>query len=170
MASLNSTGPTLPLDVFYDGNCPLCHAEMEAIASLNRKGALNLVNCAASSFDRNAFVQEGVSHEAMMKAMHVRDASGRWWTGPDAFVQMYEQVDQKIIAKFWDSSFLRPFTQRLYPFIANNRQTLSALGADKVFSVFTRRVARQANARFERQHKTCADNSCQVPQKGDSNE
>jgi predicted DCC family thiol-disulfide oxidoreductase YuxK len=170
MTTLNLTPPTLPLSVFYDGNCPLCHAEMEAIASLNRQGALNLVNCAAPDFDRNLFLHEGITHEAMMKAMHVRDASGRWWSGPDAFAQMYEQVDQKTIAKFWGSSFLRPVTQRLYPLIANNRQTLSALGADKLFSVFTRRMARQANARFERQHKTCADNSCQVPQKGDSNE
>ena len=156
---------TLPIDVFYDGNCPLCSAEMDAIASMNRDGALRLIDCAAANFDRSTYAAEGITHQAMMDAIHIRDATGQWWQGPDAFAHIYSQVDMKRIAQFWGSSTLRPITKRLYPFIAKNRHHLSTIGADKLFSVFTRRMARQANAKFERQHKTCVDTQCQVPEK-----
>ena len=157
---------TLPIDVFYDGTCPLCSAEMEAISAMNRDGNLRLIDCTAAAFDRNAYQSEGVTFAAMMKAMHIRDACGQWWQGPDAFVHIYNQVDMKRIAQFWGSGALRPLTKRLYPFIANNRHHISAFGGTKLFSMLTRRMARQANARYDRLHQTCANDNCQIPTKG----
>jgi predicted DCC family thiol-disulfide oxidoreductase YuxK len=151
------------LQVFYDGACPLCRAEMSAIAKMDFKQELALIDCAAPGFNRSAYEAQGITQAAMFEAMHVRSADGQWWSGPDAFARMYRIVGLNKHAAFWDMPFLRPFTTRLYPIIARNRSALSKCGFEHLFSWYTGRLADKAQARHAKSQAYCEANACQLP-------
>ena len=44
---------TLPVTLFYDGDCPLCVREVEHLSRKNRKGLLRLVNIRDKGFAQN---------------------------------------------------------------------------------------------------------------------
>jgi predicted DCC family thiol-disulfide oxidoreductase YuxK len=116
-----------PLTVYYDASCPLCATEMNALLALDRLQRLELVDCSAADFDDTALLAAGVNREKLMTLMHARDAYGRWLVGPDCFEALYAAVGLHRISRAWGSKRLRPIWNRVYPWIARNRQTLSRL-------------------------------------------
>ena len=56
-----------PVTLLYDGNCPLCCAEMNRLAARNRRGQLRFIDAAAPDFRAE---QYGTTREALMRRMH----------------------------------------------------------------------------------------------------
>lgn len=142
------------LVVYYDASCPLCRAEIGALAEADSGGALHLVDCSAPSFDDAAAREAGVAREAMMAALHARDADGRWHVGVDAFVALYRAVGIESVARLWGHPWLKPIWVRAYPWIARHRQRLSRLGVTGLFERWVRFEARRAARR------RCAADAC----------
>lgn len=74
--------PDFPLQVFYDGSCPVCAAEVGRYGRMDRDGRLLLVDISAPDFDPAPF---GISRTEFMFQMHAIDRSGRIFRGVEAF-------------------------------------------------------------------------------------
>jgi len=117
-----------PLTVFYDASCPMCASEMHAIKALDAQGRIELVDCSAAAFDEAALTGGGYCRADAMSLIHARDADGRWLVGVDVFEAAYRAAGLEAIARIWGSRRLRPLLDRMYPWVARNRQRLSRLG------------------------------------------
>ena len=135
------------MTVWYDGSCPLCRAEIGALADADADGVLRLVDCSPPGFDDPDARAAGVDRSAMMRALHARDADGRWHVGVDAFEAIYRAVGIESVARLWGHPWLKPVLVRIYPWIARHRQRLSRLGITGLFEAWVRREARRAAAR-----------------------
>ena len=120
--------PAYPLTVFYDASCPLCAAEMQALQKLDELGRMRLVDCSAGDFDDTPLIGDGLRRADLMARMHARDSRGHWYVALDAFEVIYRAVGLERAARLWGSLALRPLFDRIYPWIARNRQTLSRAG------------------------------------------
>lgn len=147
------------LTVFYDGSCTMCSAEMNEVKRLDVDGDITLVDCSAAGFDDTRYRREGVSREAMLTAMHVRDVLGDWHRGVDAFALTYATVGAPGLARLWAHPLTRPLMQRLYPWVVRHRHQLSAFGlhviAPAVLRLFAWRSARRAR---------CEHGACRMPE------
>lgn len=77
-----------PLTVFYDGACGVCSTEMayyQKIAGPN----LRFVNIASEAFDASAYGKTPVEFQ---KVLHLCDASGRFYTGVEAFRKLWDAL------------------------------------------------------------------------------
>ena len=79
------------LIVFYDGGCVVCSREMEQYRRRDKGGVLILVDIAAPTFDPT---QYGRDLDTFMRQLHVRDASGIYHTGVNAFARIWEVMPQ----------------------------------------------------------------------------
>lgn len=116
-----------PLTIFYDASCPMCAGEMHALKRRDAHGRLELVDCSAPDFDESVLAGLPIRREDLMNLIHARDAHGTWFSGIEVFEHAYGAVGLDIMAGFWRSRALRPLLNRIYPWIARNRQALSRL-------------------------------------------
>lgn len=142
------------LVVYYDASCPLCRAEIGALADADADGALALVDCSPPGFEDPAARAAGIDRAALMAALHARDADGRWHVGVDAFVAIYRAVGIESVARLWGHPRLKPLWVRVYPWVARNRQRLSRMGITGLFERWVRFEARRAARR------RCAADAC----------
>jgi predicted DCC family thiol-disulfide oxidoreductase YuxK len=142
------------VDVYFDGSCPLCRAEIGALKAADPHDHLRLHDCSPPTFVDVDAQAAGIDRAAMMSAMHIRAASGRWYTGVEAFEMMYRALGIESIARFLGHPWLKPGLVRFYPWIARNRQPLSRLGITRLFEALIRRAALRAARR------RCVDSSC----------
>jgi predicted DCC family thiol-disulfide oxidoreductase YuxK len=132
--------PRFPLTIYYDASCPLCRSEMETLKSRDADDALRLVDCAAPAFDPRPAAAEGITLPMMMSRIHARDAAGRWFRGMDVFAAAYRAAGFRGLARLYQSPRLRPLFDRIYPWIADNRNRLSRLGLHRLFHWFVPEV------------------------------
>jgi len=123
-----------PVSVYYDASCALCRAEIEAMKSRDAHDRLRLVDCSAADFA----APEGTTRDALMARIHARDANGAWLRGVDVFAAVYEAAGFRRTARLYRSRALRPLFDRLYPWIADRRRMLSALGLPRLFHLARR--------------------------------
>lgn len=159
--SLPSAFDATMLTVFFDGSCALCRAEMQELDRLDRDHDIAFVDCSATSFDDAPYRAEGVSRDAMLQALHVRDVLGDWHRGVDAFGLIYAIVGAPLLARLWAHPLTRPLTRRLYPWIVRHRHALGLLGLHLVAPRVLRLLAwRRAKA------PSCAHGACRLPADG----
>jgi predicted DCC family thiol-disulfide oxidoreductase YuxK len=84
----NATAPK-PIEVFYDGACPLCSREAGLFARRAPQGAATFVDIAAPGFDAGA---HGLDDRAVNKQIHAKTADGRTVVGVDALAEMWQLV------------------------------------------------------------------------------
>ena len=73
---------TASVEVFYDGGCPMCRAEM---GYYRNRGA----NALFTDLTQGQGAPEGVSCDAALKRFHVRDQDGRLRSGAAAFAALW---------------------------------------------------------------------------------
>lgn len=73
---------TASVEVYYDGACPLCRAEM---SYYRRCGS----NAQFTDLTQEGASPEGVSCDAALKRFHARDESGRLRSGAAAFAALW---------------------------------------------------------------------------------
>ncbi|MEL7044789.1 MAG: DUF393 domain-containing protein [Pseudomonadota bacterium] len=73
--------------LYYDGRCPLCAAEIEALRDL-RGEQLALVDIHSSTA---VSPEDGISpsRDELLRTLHLRRADGHWLTGADANVSAW---------------------------------------------------------------------------------
>lgn len=140
------------LTAYFDGSCALCSAEMAALHDLDEDGTIAMVDCAEASFDDSALHAEGVTREAMLQSLHVRDVLGDWHRGVDAIALLYACAGAPRLARLWVHPLTRPIARWLYPIVVRHRHGLSAVGLHFISPTVLRRfVSRRPRC----DHNTC---------------
>ncbi len=76
-----------PLQIFYDGSCRVCSAEMAKYREYDHGGNLLFINIRAEDFSAETY---GKTQSEFMARLHVRDIEGTFYTGVDAFIAIWQ--------------------------------------------------------------------------------
>lgn len=77
------------IEVFYDGDCPLCRREIRMLQRLDRHGHIGFVDIAAPAFDPESV---GLSWQTLMNRIHGRLPDGTVIEGVEVFRRLYAAV------------------------------------------------------------------------------
>lgn len=136
MSQVLPAGKTV--EVFYDGDCPLCMREIRMLMRKDRKGRIVFTNIAAPTFDADWY---GTSYTELMQRIRGRLPDGTWIEGVEVFRRLYTAIGWG-----WAVAITR------VPGISH----LMRLG----YHVFARNRLRWTGR--------CADGSCAVPERAAS--
>lgn len=82
--------------IYYDGDCPLCRAEIAHYARKDTARALTLVNVA----DPASMLPKGTDRAAALGRFHVTAADGRVLSGAAAFVEVWRRLPRwRVLAR-----------------------------------------------------------------------
>lgn len=79
--------PAYPMQIFYDGSCSVCAAEMEIYSRKGLADRLHFIDISAPEFDPAPY---GITPEAFMYEMHAIDREKRVYRGVDAFRAIWQ--------------------------------------------------------------------------------
>ena len=77
-----------PLTIFYDGACGVCSTEITYYRSIADQ-RIRFVDITALDFDAESF---GKTVDDFQKKLHARDANGQYFTGVEAFRQLWDAL------------------------------------------------------------------------------
>lgn len=77
------------IEVFYDGECPLCTKEIAMLQRLDERRRIRFSDISAVGFDAGAL---GVTQEALMARIHGRLPDGTFIEGVEVFRRLYAAV------------------------------------------------------------------------------
>jgi predicted DCC family thiol-disulfide oxidoreductase YuxK len=110
------------VEVFYDGDCPLCAREIRVLRRLDRRGRVRFTDIAAPGFDAAA---HGKSHADFMRRMQARLADGTWVEGVETFRRLYAAVGFRWIAALSRAPGVAQALDLAYAAFAKNRLRLT---------------------------------------------
>lgn len=84
------------VEVFYDGDCPLCIREINMLRWLDKKNKILFTNIAASDFDATS---TGLAWNDLMDRIHGRLPDGTMIEGVEVFRRLYSAVGFEWIVK-----------------------------------------------------------------------
>ncbi len=76
-----------PLQIFFDGSCRICSAEMESYRRKNSDNRLEFIDISDDQFRPEVYDK---ALGDFMAELHVRDAAGNFTTGIDAFIAIWQ--------------------------------------------------------------------------------
>lgn len=117
---MQSTAPELTL--YYDGQCPLCQAEMAFLQTRNAQGRLAFVDITQAGFERSA---QPFTCEAAMAQIHGRLSSGEVLVGVPVFSKAYALANLPVLAWLLSRRWLQPVLQPGYVWFAKHRHAIS---------------------------------------------
>jgi len=77
------------VEVFFDGDCPLCRREIAMLQRLDARNAIAFTDIAAPGFDAAAI---GKTHADLMARIHARLPDGSFVEGVEVFRRLYAAV------------------------------------------------------------------------------
>ncbi|MGB0597549.1 MAG: thiol-disulfide oxidoreductase DCC family protein [Rubripirellula sp.] len=77
------------VEVFYDGDCPLCCREINMLRRLDQRKRIQFTDIATETFDAATY---GKSMPELMDEIHGRLPNGQWIIGVEVFRQLYTAV------------------------------------------------------------------------------
>lgn len=77
------------VEVFFDGDCPLCVREIAMLRKLDKKNRIRFTDIADKSFDAAAI---GTDYASLMSRIQGRLADGTWIEGVEVFRRLYTAV------------------------------------------------------------------------------
>lgn len=110
------------IEVFFDGDCPLCRREVGFLKRRDRLDRIRATNIADPAFDASLY---GRSQTEFMATIQGRLADGTWISGVEVFRQLYAAVGFSRLIRF---SRLRPIAwllDRAYALFAKHRLRLT---------------------------------------------
>ena len=114
--------PTWRVQVFFDGDCPLCLREINMLRALDRKQRIRFTDIADRDFDPEPW---GRSLGALMAEIHGRLPGGEWITGVEVFRRMYSLVGLRPLLAWTRWPGLRRLADAAYAWFARNRLRLT---------------------------------------------
>ena len=119
-SSLANAAPELTL--YYDGQCPLCVAEIEFLQSRSTKDQLAFVDVTQTDFEAAG---HNISCDAAMAQIHGRTADGQVLVGVPVFATAYKLARLPVLAWLLSRAWLMPVLQPAYVLFAKHRQAIS---------------------------------------------
>ena len=116
------SAPTVDLELFYDGACPLCSREARALRRLDRRGRLQLTDLAAPGFDPAG---TGIPMERLLARIHGRLPDGTIVEGVEVFRKAYEAVGLRLLVAPTRLPGISYLLDRAYAWFARNRLRLT---------------------------------------------
>lgn len=80
------------VEVFFDGECPLCLREIKLLRRLDRKHRIRFTDISDPSFSAASY---GMTMKDFMDEIQGRLPSGEWITGVEVFRRLYAAVGLK---------------------------------------------------------------------------
>ncbi len=77
------------VEVFFDGDCPLCTKEINLLRWMDRRGRILFTDISRPEFDANAF---GLTQDEVMARIHGRLPGGEIIEGVEVFRKLYGAV------------------------------------------------------------------------------
>lgn len=77
------------VEVFYDGDCPLCLREISMLQRRDRGHRIRFTNIAAPDFQAESY---GTTYSDLMARIHGRLPDGTWIEGVEVFRRLYTAV------------------------------------------------------------------------------
>jgi len=126
------------IEVFYDGDCPLCVREMRLLRRLDKREHIRFVDIAAGSFDRSSV---GVTWEALMDRIHARLPDGTLVEGVEVFRRLYATVGFKSLVALTRLPGVAQLLDLGYRWFAKNRMRLTGRCTDGACELHARRTS-----------------------------
>ena len=82
-----NSSPRFPLQIFFDGACPLCSREIDHYRRQDRQARLDPIDISAPDFDPQC---HGIALEAFMAELHAIDQAGNVYRGVAAFRAIWQ--------------------------------------------------------------------------------
>lgn len=112
----------MQLTIFFDGSCPLCLAEMEALRKYDQKNRLVLEDLNAPAFQEK---YPEIDRNAAMTILHGYLSDGRLLLGLDVTYWAWKLVERKPWVAVLRWPVIRWFADKIYLFFARNRYGIS---------------------------------------------
>lgn len=77
------------VEVFFDGDCPLCVREIGMLRRLDKRQRIRFTDIASKDFDASAY---GTTYAALMERIRGRLSDGTWIEGVEVFRRLYTAV------------------------------------------------------------------------------
>jgi predicted DCC family thiol-disulfide oxidoreductase YuxK len=111
------------LEIFFDGECPLCRREIAMLSRLDRRGRLGLTDIAEPGFDPTS---TGRDHATLMGRIHARALpSGEMLEGVEVFRRAYDAVGLGALVALTRPRPIAAVLERGYVWFARNRLRLT---------------------------------------------
>ncbi len=114
--------PAWTVEIFFDGECPLCMREVRMLQRLDRKQRVRFTDIASPAFDPSAL---GLDKAAMMARIHGRLPDGSILEGVEVFRRVYEAVGLGLLARASRLPGISAMTAAAYTLFAKNRLRLT---------------------------------------------
>lgn len=118
----SATGASFDVEVFFDGECPLCRREIAWFRRLDKRGRIRFTDIMRAGFDP---VELGVEHEQLMARIHGRLPDGTWIHGVEVFRRMYSAVGWRWLVAITRLPGLSRLLDWAYRLFARNRLRLT---------------------------------------------
>jgi predicted DCC family thiol-disulfide oxidoreductase YuxK len=110
------------VEVFFDGDCPLCRWEMDLLARWDRRGRIRFTNIAQPGFSGESC---GRTQAELMAEIHGRLPDGTWIQGVEVFRQLYGAVGFQWLVPVTRWPLVRQALDLGYRLFARNRLRLT---------------------------------------------
>jgi predicted DCC family thiol-disulfide oxidoreductase YuxK len=110
------------LEVFFDGDCPLCTKEIAFVRRLDTKSRVLFTDIAAPGFDAASI---GRTQDDLMARIQARTADGSFVDGVEVFRQMYAAVGLSPIVALTRLPGITQLLDAGYVWFAKNRLRLT---------------------------------------------
>lgn len=114
------------LELFFDGDCPLCAREVRWLRRLDRDHVVRFTDIAAPDFDPAPL---GRTMATLMGEIHARRADGSWLRGADVFRALYARLGFAPLVRVSRLPVVRPLVDRAYRLFARHRLRLTGRDA-----------------------------------------
>jgi predicted DCC family thiol-disulfide oxidoreductase YuxK len=110
------------VEMFYDGECPLCRREVDMLRRFDRKSRIRFTDIAASGFDPSPL---GLTYQRMMASIHGRLPTGQVIEGVEVFRQAYAAIGLGPLIAATRLPGIRQLLDASYELFAKNRLRLT---------------------------------------------
>jgi predicted DCC family thiol-disulfide oxidoreductase YuxK len=110
------------LEVFFDGDCPLCTKEIAFVRRLDKSSRVLFTDIAAPGFDA---ARIGKTHDDLMARIQARTADGAFIEGVEVFRQMYAAVGLSPLVALTRLPGITSLLDASYRWFARNRLRLT---------------------------------------------
>ena len=110
------------IEMFYDGDCPLCLRETRLLGRLDRHKRILCTDIADPSFQPSAY---GRIQDEFMAEMHGRLPNGDWVTGVEVFRRLYSAVGFGSVVRLTRLPIVKQLLNIGYCVFARNRLRLT---------------------------------------------
>lgn len=131
-AGAHSTVPVFDIELFYDGQCPLCTREVGLLRRLDRRSRMRFTDIAAPGFDA---AEVGVLWLALMDRIHGRLPDGSIIEGVEVFRRLYTAAGLGPLVALTRLPGISQLLDLLYRAFAKNRLRLTGRCRDGVCEV-----------------------------------